>query len=67
MLKKPATLTNSELIDMWLHGKSKNTVDGYRRYAERFSRHIEYKPLSNETLLQIALDRIARVVPERFF
>jgi integrase/recombinase XerD len=55
MLKKPTTLTNSELIDLWLHGKSPNTVDGYRRYAERFSRHIEYKPLSDVTLMDIQM------------
>ncbi|MBO3464252.1 tyrosine-type recombinase/integrase [Aetokthonos hydrillicola Thurmond2011] len=55
MLNSPATLTNSELIDLWLHGKSPNTVDGYRRYAERFSRHIEYKPLSDVTLMDIQM------------
>jgi len=46
MLNSRATLTNSELIDMWLHGKSPNTVDGYRRYADRFFRHVGEKSLS---------------------
>ena len=54
MLNTPATLTNSELIDLWLHGKSANTVDGYRRYAERFFSHVN-KPLSDCTLMDIQL------------
>src|SRR5689334_16736004 len=53
MLNTP-TLTNTELIDLWLHGKSKNTVDGYRRYAERFSSHVN-KPASDCTLMDIQL------------
>jgi integrase/recombinase XerD len=36
-----STLTNTELIDLWLHGKSANTIDGYRRYAERFFSQIK--------------------------
>lgn len=47
-------LTNTELIDLWLHGKSKNTVDGYRRYAERFFSHVK-KPLSDCTLMDFQL------------
>ncbi len=35
MLNSSSTLTNAELIDLWLHGKSANTVDGYRRHAEQ--------------------------------
>ena len=54
MLNTPSTLTNSELIDLWLHGKSKNTVDGYRRYAERFFSHVN-KHLSDCTLMDIQL------------
>jgi site-specific recombinase XerD len=50
MLNSPATVTNSELIDMWLHGKSPNTVDAYRRYASKFFRHVDNKPLSAVTL-----------------
>ncbi|WP_373527411.1 tyrosine-type recombinase/integrase [Nostoc sp.] len=53
MLNTP-TLTNTELIDLWLHGKSKNTVDGYRRYAERFFSHVN-KPLSDCTLMDFQL------------
>lgn len=49
-----STLTNTELIDLWLHGKSKNTVDGYRRYAERFFSHVN-KPLSDCTLMDFQL------------
>ncbi len=55
MLNTPTTLTNSELVDLWLHGKSANTVDGYRRYAERFFRHIGNKPLSECTLMDIQM------------
>ncbi|MDF5731485.1 MAG: tyrosine-type recombinase/integrase [Rhizonema sp. PD38] len=49
------TLTNTELIDMWLHGKSANTVDGYRRYASRFFRHIDNKPLADCTLSDVQI------------
>jgi site-specific recombinase XerD len=55
MLNTPTTLTNTELVDLWLHGKSANTVDGYRRYAERFFRHIGNKPLSECTLMDIQM------------
>lgn len=47
-------LTNTELLDLWLHGKSKNTVDGYRRYAERFFSHVN-KPLVDVTLMDFQL------------
>jgi integrase/recombinase XerD len=53
MLNSSATLTNSELIDLWLHGKSKNTVDGYRRYAEQFFLHVNNKRISDCTLMDI--------------
>ncbi|MCP6761910.1 MAG: tyrosine-type recombinase/integrase [Fischerella sp. CENA71] len=55
MLNSPTTLSNTELVDLWLHGKSANTVDGYRRYAERFFRHIGNKPLSECTLMDIQM------------
>jgi site-specific recombinase XerD len=55
MLNTLTTLTNSELVDLWLHGKSANTVDGYRRYAERFFRHIGNKALSECTLMDIQM------------
>ncbi|TBR56412.1 integrase [Westiellopsis prolifica IICB1] len=55
MLNTPTTLTNSQLVDLWLHGKSANTVDGYRRYAERFFRHIGNKALSECTLMDIQM------------
>jgi integrase/recombinase XerD len=54
MLNSASTLTNSELIDLWLHGKSANTVDGYRRHAERFFAHAN-KPASDCTLMDIQL------------
>ena len=55
MLNSPTTLTNSELVDLWLHGKSLNTVAGYRRYAERFNRHIGNKPYSDCTLSDVQM------------
>jgi len=55
MLNSSTTLTNTELIDMWLHGKSANTVDGYRRYAERFNRHTDNKPYSECTLSDVQM------------
>lgn len=48
-------VTNTELIDLWLHGKSPNTVDGYRRYAQRFFRHVGDKPLADVTLMDFQL------------
>ena len=49
-----STVTNTELIDLWLHGKSANTVDGYRRYANRFFSHVN-KPLADVTLMDFQL------------
>ncbi|HEY9799262.1 MAG TPA: tyrosine-type recombinase/integrase [Leptolyngbyaceae cyanobacterium] len=54
MLNNPPTLTNASLIDLWLHGKSPNTVDGYRRHAERFFSHVN-KPLADCTLMDLQL------------
>lgn len=55
MLNSSTTLTNAELVDLWLHGKSKNTVDGYRRYAERFFLHVNNKTLADCTLMDIQM------------
>ena len=49
------TITNTELISLWLHGKSANTVDGYRRYAERFFISVGNKPLGEITLMEFQL------------
>lgn len=49
------TITNTELINLWLHGKSANTVDGYRRYAERFFTSVGNKPLGEVTLMEFQL------------
>ncbi|MEO1430276.1 MAG: tyrosine-type recombinase/integrase [Cyanobacteria bacterium J06633_8] len=49
------TITNTELISLWLHGKSANTVDGYRRYAERFFTSVGNKPLGEVTLMEFQL------------
>lgn len=55
MLNSSTSLTNAELVDLWLHGKSKNTVDGYRRYAGRFFLHVNNKPLAECTLMDIQM------------
>ena len=55
MLNNSSTLTNAELVDLWLHGKSANTVDGYRRYAERFFLHVNHKLLADCTLMDIQM------------
>jgi integrase/recombinase XerD len=55
MLNSSSTLTNTSLIDLWLHGKSANTIDGYRRYANRFFSHVGDKPLPDCTLMDIQL------------
>ena len=49
------TISNTELISLWLHGKSANTVDGYRRYAERFFISVGNKPLKDVTLMDFQL------------
>ena len=54
-MAKTSTLTNSELLEMWLHGKSPNTMDGYGRYATRFLTHIGNKPLAEVTLMELQL------------
>ncbi len=59
MLNTPTTLKNTELIDLWLHGKSVNTVDGYRRYAERFFNHVNNKPLAECSLMDLQLWEIS--------
>jgi integrase/recombinase XerD len=41
---------DKELIDLWLHDKTSNTVDAYRRDAEEFRWFIEDKPLSRVVL-----------------
>lgn len=55
MLNSSTTTTNAELVDLWLHGKSPNTVDGYRRYADRFFRHIGNKSLADCTLMEVQM------------
>ncbi|NJM22945.1 MAG: tyrosine-type recombinase/integrase [Richelia sp. SM1_7_0] len=49
------SISNTSLIDLWLHGKSANTVDGYRRYAERFFTSVGDKPLGEVTLMDFQL------------
>ena len=49
------TITNTELIDLWLHGKSANTVDGYRRYAQRFFISVSNKSMKDVTLMDFQL------------
>ncbi|MBE9039345.1 tyrosine-type recombinase/integrase [Oscillatoriales cyanobacterium LEGE 11467] len=45
-------LSTSELLELWLHGKSPNTVSSYRRHVEGFFQHAA-KPLTDITLLDI--------------
>lgn len=54
--------TNEELIELWLHGKSKNTCAGYRRDVAQFLAFIENKSLQLVTLndMQAYADGIAR-------
>lgn len=42
--------SDKELIDLWLHDKTPNTLDAYRRDAEEFRWFIEDKPLSRVVL-----------------
>lgn len=42
--------TNEDLIALWLHGKSPNTCDGYRRDIRLFLNSINQKPLQSVTL-----------------
>ncbi|MEX0272257.1 tyrosine-type recombinase/integrase [Leptolyngbyaceae cyanobacterium UHCC 1019] len=41
---------NQDLIELWLHGKSKNTCDGYRRDIKYFLAFVEHKSLQTLTL-----------------
>jgi integrase/recombinase XerD len=45
--------TNQDLIALWLHGKSPNTCDGYRRDIRLFLNSINQKPLQAVTLNDI--------------
>lgn len=44
------TTSIEQLIELWLHERSPNTKDGYRRYLKRFLAHVD-KPLDEVTLL----------------
>lgn len=49
-----ATVTNdTELIQLWLHGKSANTCDAYRRDIKYFLSFVGNKPLQGATLNDI--------------
>lgn len=50
-----STATNSEIIDLWTHGKSPHTVAAYRRYACRFLETIGDKPLREVSLMDLQL------------
>ena len=52
-MSPPPTVTNSELIELWVHGCSRHTSDAYRRYARRFFDHLGNKPLVQVTLSDI--------------
>ena len=47
--------SDSELVDLWLHDKSPNTVDAYRRDVEEFRWFLEDKPLSRVVLNDLML------------
>ena len=47
------TATNAQLIEMWVHGKSVNTQNAYRRYANNFFNHLGGKPLAGITLMDV--------------
>ncbi len=49
----PTTVTNSELIELWLHGRALHTQKAYRRYARRFFDHASNKLLAEVTLSDI--------------
>lgn len=44
---------DQQLINLWLHGKAKNTIDAYRRDINYFLAFIGGKPLQNVTLNDI--------------
>lgn len=46
------SVSTIELMELWLHGKSPNTVASYRHHVEGFLRHAA-KPLHDITLLDI--------------
>ncbi len=46
------TVTNSELIELWLYGRSPNTKSSYLNHVNRFLAFVE-KPLTEVTLMDI--------------
>ncbi|WP_193199753.1 tyrosine-type recombinase/integrase [Nostoc sp. MG11] len=53
MLNDSSTLTNTELVDLWLYGKSKNTQQSYSRLTRSFLNHIGDKSLREVTLMDL--------------
>ena len=47
--------SDRELVDLWLHDKTPNTVDAYRRDVEEFRWFIEDKPLNRVVLNDLML------------
>ena len=51
---KTKTVSTAELIELWLHGRSPNTITNYRRYVNSFLAH-SGKTLEEVTLADIQL------------
>ncbi|MGZ3643655.1 MAG: hypothetical protein ACXWOL_14220 [Ktedonobacteraceae bacterium] len=50
----PAGTTDSMIIEMWLHGRSENTQDAYRRDIKRFFAFVNKTSLAIYRILAIA-------------
>ncbi|WP_234708830.1 tyrosine-type recombinase/integrase [Kamptonema sp. PCC 6506] len=53
MLQQGNTIDNETLLDLWLHGRSKNTAGSYRLHTSRLLSFVDNKPLSSVTLADI--------------
>lgn len=53
MLPPTPKVSNRELVELWVHGRSPYTQDSYRRYAHRFFDHAGNKPLAEVTLMDL--------------
>lgn len=53
MLQQAPTIDNKTLLELWLHGRGKNTALTYRHHANRFLAFVDNKPLTQLTLADL--------------
>jgi integrase/recombinase XerD len=55
MFNKSTTVSNDELIDLWVYQKAANTQSAYKRYAKKFFECLSDKPIAEVSLMDIQL------------